>query len=232
MRPLALTAAAAAAVPLLLTACSSASSSPGLSSSARSSQGPNSTSSASAAASPAGNPLAALTADQIASKVNRDLEAASSFRVSGSISVSGEHVKLNLKRAPGDCAGTITINGSTVGLVQIGSKLWVDPDGGGQYIETTSGNADYGQVVGLCSPGQLAGILAATYGLTKGGTTVIDGQSALELKEGADIENIYVTDSATPEYVRYDIPGSEQLDFSGFNTSIAITPPPASQTLP
>jgi hypothetical protein len=37
--------------------------------------------------------------------------------------------------------------------------------------------------------------------------------------------------SATPEYVRVDIPGSEQMTYTGINAPVSITPPPASEVV-
>jgi hypothetical protein len=144
---------ASAAVPLFVTACSSASSTASTSAAATSSASTSATSAAtSLAPGPAGDAFAALTADQIASKANADLKAATCFHVSGS------------------------------------------------------------------------------FGLTKGASTVISGQSVLQLREGTAATS-YVTDSAIPEYVRVDIPGSEQLTCTGINAPVSITPLPASEVI-
>jgi len=63
--------------------------------------------------------------------------------------------------------------------------------------------------------------------LAKGRVTVVSRQHVQELTEGK-VATIYVTTATKPEYVRFTVSGhdSEQLNFSGINSSVTITPPP------
>ena len=205
----------AIALPLLITACSSPSSSPASSSTASGS---------------ALSTSSALSADQIASKANADLKAATSYHLSGRIAAGGTTETEDLTSGSGKCKGNISLGSSTsITLVLIGKTLWIEADKDGTYVKTTTSNTEYHQMITSCSPVEQASTLAPLSGLTKGGTTVMRGQSVLELRE-APAGSVYVTDSATPEYVRVDIPG-EQLDFTSINAPVSINPPPASEVL-
>ncbi len=228
----------AAAVPLFITACSSSSSSTA-SPSSPSSPSSVPASSGSPASSPptaasTGDPLASLSADQIASKANADLKAASSYHFSGTIVMSGTTQTLKLTRGAGTCAGTITIGNQPISFVQIGTTEWVQVGGGSEYLKTTTSNSSYKQDMTFCDPGQVASVMNPPVGgLAKGTTTTVNGQRAQQLTLGSVI-TIDVTISATPEYVRFvDTVGSEhvQLDFSGINAPVSINPPPASEVL-
>jgi hypothetical protein len=230
-------AAAAAALPLFITACSSASNSTGstastsIASTSTASTPSSPASSASAPARSTGDPLASLNADQIASKANTDLKTASSYRMSGTITGGGTSETEDLTSGSGNCAGTFTFGSSTaITLVLIGKTLWVQGNKNGAYLKTTASNSEYRQMITSCSPAEQANALAVLTGLTKDGTTVIRGQAVLRLREAA-AGTIYVTDSATPEYVRIDIPGLERTDYSGINAPVSISPPPASKVI-
>ena len=211
------------ALPLLITGCSSASSSPPSS--------PTLPASSVSSTSPASSGGSSLSADQIASNANADLKAASSYHVSGTITAGGVAETDDLTSESGKCKGTISLgSGTSITMVLIGKTLWVKAGQSGTYVKTTTSNADYRQMITSCSPAEQASELAVLTGLTKAGTTVIRGQSVLQLRDAA-AGSIYETESATPEYVRVDIPGLERLDFTGINAPASINPPPASEVL-
>jgi hypothetical protein len=162
-----------------------------------------------------------LTANQIASRANADLKAAKSFHVSGTLTESGHHGSLNVTRGRNGCKGTYSF-GTPVGFVQIGSTAWLEVDG--QWIKTSASAGD--QMLTFCNPSTIASLVNLRSGLAKGPVTVISRQRVQELSEGK-IATIYVTTNTKPEYVRFTISGHEQLNFSGINASVTITPPAA-----
>lgn len=228
--------AGAAALPLLVAACSAASSSPVSSSVSGSVSGSGSataavaSSSASASGSAsgsAGGPLASLTAEQIADKATADFKAASSVHAVGT--VSGE--KIDLTIAPGKCSGTITTSAGPLKLIQIGSTLWINAGGSGPYVKTTSNNSQYEGMLGFCTYAAIAqDFSAAGAALAKGPVTDIDGQQTIKLTVQGMSESSYVTDTATPEYLRADLTDMT-MDFSGYNAPVSITAPPSSDVI-
>jgi hypothetical protein len=83
---------------------------------------------AAASTAPA-NPLAGLTADQIATRAVANLKAASSVHYAGSVNDSNATYTVNLTASTKNCTGTFGIvgKGSFV-LLKIGQTLWIKPD--------------------------------------------------------------------------------------------------------
>jgi len=210
-----------------------------------------STSGASGSAQPSGSPLAGLTANQIAARAQADLESASSVHVAGPVTDSGQTFVLNLTIGPRGCTGTMASPGKgSFRLLQIGKKLWFKGDkqfwktsGGtsdpgmvtfleGKYIEVSATSSDLSSFATLCDPRQLAtafGRLAS--GLAMGATSVISGQTVLQLRDSGDSSNAYVTISAHPEFVRIDAGRDGHLDFTAYDAPLTLTPPPASEII-
>ena len=199
------------------------------------------------AGSAASNPLARLSADQIMSKAVADSEKAATLRISGKVADSGTTIDMNLGIVRGKgCSGSMSVSkeGSFL-ILKIGKTLWFKPDNAfwkysgastpaalqlvsGKIPETTS-TSGAGAFANLCDMKQLLG--GSTTGLVKGSTTTISGQSALQLTDTAHSGTIDVSLSADPELVRLFAPGSADLDFTGYGVPIALTPPPASETI-
>jgi hypothetical protein len=208
---------------------------------------------ATAAAKPSGNPLAGLTADQIASKATADLKAVSSVHMTGSVRDSGQTYVMNLVMGTKGCQGTLSVKGEgSFTLLQIGKKLWIKPDNqfwkyaagssaapavmqivGGKYIRPSAKDSSLNSLGALCSPSQFANSFEGQMsGMVKGKTTTISGQPALQIKDTGDPYSAYVTISARPEFLRFDGGSSgNRLDFTGYNAPLRLTPPPASETL-
>lgn len=216
--------AAAGALPLLVAACSSSS---GPAAASPTATAISSASSDSAPASaPAGGPLASLTAEQIASKATSDFKAASSVHATGT--VAGEKVDLTV--APGKCAGTITTSAGPLKVIQIGGTAWIGV-GSGHYLKTTGNNSQYQGMLGFCSYAGIAqDFSVAGAALAKGPVSEIDGQQAIQLTVQGTSGSSYVSDTATPEYLRADLPDMK-MDFSGYNGPVAITAPPSSDVI-
>jgi hypothetical protein len=195
------------------------------------------------------NPLAGLSADQIATKAVADLKAASSVHFAGSIAESSSSYTVNLTAGTTDCTGTFGVAGKgSFALLKTGQTLWIKPDNQfwtsagatpavlqvveGKWIQTTTSNSDFASVNQICSPAQLAGLFGNKLtDVAKGTTTTIAGQSALQLKDSSTSNSAYVTISATPEFLRLDGGSSGLLDFSDYDAPVTVTPPPASQTI-
>jgi hypothetical protein len=67
--------------------------------------------------------------------------------------------------------------------------------------------------------------------MLKGRTTIISGQPALQVKDTADSDSVYVTISARPELLRIDAGREGHLDFSRYNAPVTLTLPSAAETI-
>lgn len=203
-----------------------------------------------ASAATAGDPLSGLSADQIASQAIGNLKTASTVHVTGNVTSSGQTYDLNLAlvRARG-CAGTMSQVGTgSFKLVVIGTEVWIKPDqqfwkkvGGanastlkvlsGKYLNVKA-TSEFGSLRAFCSPSELAGNFGGNpTGLVKGSTSTISGQSALQIKKNGSPGSIYVSETAKPLLLRLSGGSQGTLDFSDYNSSVALVPPPASETL-
>jgi hypothetical protein len=190
------------------------------------------------------NPLAGMTAGQIYAQAVDNLKVASSVHVTGSIISSTGALTMNLTDSPGGCTGTLSAHGSgSVGLLGIGSKLWIKPDQQylkssgvaaaltneltGKYLTTTDQSAN---LTLLCGLSHIASQIGTGSTFTKGAATTISGQRVLQIKAANQPGSAYVTNSASPEIVRLDT-GSGTLDFSDYNAPLTLTPPPPNETV-
>lgn len=204
---------------------------------------------ASASASPARNPLAKLTASQIAKKAVADFKSASSFRYSGSGKAAGQTVSLSLSVTSKGCAGSISDSkqGGFV-VVMVGTTVWIQPNDKfwetagvpasglpavhGKWVETTgTGSASLYAAFGpLCKRAQIAStLLGKLPSLTKGKTIKISGHPALQLRNKSGSESIYVSVASKPEILRASYHGT--VNFSAYNARVNLTPPPASDVI-
>jgi hypothetical protein len=210
---------------------------------------PGSTASASAQA----GPLAALSADQIASRAIANLKTVSSVHVTGMVKSSGQNIALNLTLGTQGCAGTMGISGEgSFVLLKIGRTLWIKPDDSfwkhaagsdatsavmsllsGKYIKPSAKGSSLASIGALCDPAQFAKSFGGNMtGMAKGATTTIAGQPALQIKDTGDPASAYVTVSAQPEFLRLDGGGSNgKLDFTRYNAPLHLIPPASAKVL-
>jgi hypothetical protein len=206
-------------------------------------------SAAAAPLAPAGNPLARLTADQIAKKAVTDLKAAASFHYHGSGKASGQTFSISMSVTPKGCTGWLG-DGSSGGfaIVAIGKRVWIQPND--KFWETlgipasqvplfhglwlkptgTGSNSLSAAIAPLCSANKLvSGLALQLTGLVKGKTIKISGHRALQLRNGSGSESIDVSISSKPEILRIGDHGT--LSFSAYGAHVTLTPPPASDVI-
>jgi hypothetical protein len=197
------------------------------------------------------DPLAELTANQIALKAIADFKASSSVHVAGSVTDSGQAIAMNMTLGTKGCTGTLGIRGEgSLFVLEIGKTLWVKPDDQfwksavgkkvpsavlplfeGRYIQTSANDSNWSWLGTLCSPRQFAGQVSPTHHNVKGKTITISGQPVLQIKDPGGPGSAYVTISARPEILRIDGGSAGHMDFTGYNAPVTLTPPPADQTI-
>jgi hypothetical protein len=202
-----------------------------------------------ASTAPPGNPLAALSAKQILAKTIADFKAASSVHIAGSERAAGQSFTMDLTVGASGCQGTVGLGGQgSVVLLRIGSTVWMKPDDQfwksylaatpadlpaveGKYVRLSPKGPATSSFGAFCSLSQLAGQVGGTENqLVKGQTATIGGQPALQLKDTKQAGSAYVTISASPEFLQTgDTAG--HVDFTDYNAPLALTAPPASQTV-
>jgi hypothetical protein len=197
------------------------------------------------------DPLARLSAGQIADLALGDLKNAATVRVRGNFGFSGQLLTLQLTLVRGrGCSGSIAMQREgSLRMIVVGKKVWFKPDKefyssaagpgslpavlAGKYLQVDDGTA-MGSLAQICVARQLAGLFGTDMaGLVKGAETTIGGQPALAIKDTGDAAAIYVTIAARPEILRISNPGASggSLDFSGYDVPATVTPPPSGEVL-
>ena len=199
---------------------------------------------ASAPSAPSANPLAGLTADQIARKAVADLAAVSSVRISGWVGQDGQTAFADLTLGAKGCRETFRIPGQgSFGMIAVGDTIWLKPDSqmlgmfpakarrhlAGKYLQTPDVP---GGMTDFCSLGGTASSFGSELkDLVTVKITTISGQPALQLADKRHSTIAYVTMSARPEFLRLDVSGQEHVEFAGYNQPVTFTPPPAGDTV-
>lgn len=198
--------------------------------------------------SPAADPLANLSAPDIAAKAIANTEAASSMHVTGQGALSGQSLSFDLAvDGARGCAGSVTDsrNGSFK-MIALGPRVWVMPDDAyyrrqaasgaivplaalsGKYLRETAGKSALGSFGTLCRLNPLlTAFKSAAATFKKGPVTTVSGERVLPVSSGA--VSLYVSDTASPRLVKISAPGTARYDFSGYGAPAAITAPPAAQ---
>jgi len=197
------------------------------------------------------DPLAGLSADDIATQAWADTKAAVSVHVAGSGTDSGKPLKFSLTLVKGKgCTGTMTEGtGGSVTIVMIAKTVWIKPDdmfwkanGGndpatlailsGKYIKDAAGTG-LGAMSSLCNLSNWAGSSAQPTDMVKGGKETVDGQLTLRIKDSGDSAAAFVSDTPKPVVVRVVDPSSNggTFDFTDYGAATTLTAPSASQTL-
>ena len=197
------------------------------------------------------DPLAGLTSKQIAAKAVAGTEAAPSVRVTGSGSDSGQPVSLDMTLVRGKgCQGSLTEGKyGTFKLVYDGATVWMLPDSkfykasgvpaaaaavlDGKYLKLKASGSGLGSLADVCSLPALLSQFAVDAGTAKGVVTTLGGQRAVRITDRSSTGKAYVSDTASPELLQIDKPGSGggQINLSYTGNPGTITPPPASQTI-
>ena len=209
---------------------------------------------ASASASSTPDPLASLSASEIAAKAIVNLEAASSLTMDGSLLISGQPftVTLGIKRGEG-CAGSIDLdNKGNIKLIMIGKTVYINPDdayweayagskadaaikwANGRYIKTTTSGSMAG-VTQLCDLSQILGSVKPSETMTKGKPTMLDGIKVLQITQGSE-GWLWVSDTAKPELVGLESPEGADSSIAGVlsfspDAPVTLTAPPASDVV-
>lgn len=211
--------------------------------------GPLALSANAAPSAPQGNPLAGLTADQIAKRAATDFKAASSFHYHGSGKDSGQTISISMSVTHKGGTGSIGY-GSHGGfaILDIGKTVWIQPnDKFWEYVGVpasevplvhgrwlvpagSAANTLVAALAQFCHANKLLSLLAPQLtGLVKGKTITISGHPALQLQNISGQESIYVSISSKPEILRISNGGT--ITFSKYGARVTLTPPPPSDVI-
>lgn len=202
------------------------------------------------------DPLASLTAKQIAAKAISDLKSAPAFTMAGTAPVDGQETTMSIAVKSGGCAMTVDMGpkGSMTMLI-IGNTAWMKADAtfwkanagaagssmtsmfAGKYVKLpASASSGLTKSVGTCNVNQMtssSSSIPIPTDTAKGAITTVNGQRVYPLTDKAKEVTMYVTDTSTPQIIKIVSakPGdSGQMSIS-YGVPKPITAPPASETV-
>lgn len=194
---------------------------------------------------PSSNGEANKPAAQVFKDAQMATEAEKSVHVTGKVTSSGSTIQLNLTAGTSAGGGTITQNGATLQIVfhqpnvylMADQASWTKLTGSaatgrllaGKWLQTTSGNKDFGALTNLVDITMLVGALSPSGNFTKGAVTTVNGTSVVPLvDQGSSHGTLDVAATGQPVFERIMSGGGKNggVAFSQYG-SAAIPPVPA-----
>ena len=193
---------------------------------------------------PAGNGLAALTADEILKKAKTALGAAGSFRVKGNTIEDGEKLAVDIKVSGKNIVGSLVTGKAKVELLAVGGKQYIRPNEafwtvsgagkqahtvaqvvGTRWVKVTPGDKDLSDLFSLGEPDTL---LDPDGTLTKGTEKVIAGVPAIGLVDAGKPGGIlWIATTGEPLPLKLDGKDGSNATFSEFGKKFTDIKQPA-----
>ncbi|HXQ61813.1 MAG TPA: hypothetical protein VN796_05720 [Acidimicrobiales bacterium] len=186
------------------------------------------------------NGEASKSAVQIFSDAKSATESASSVHISGRITSGSDKVGLDFVDSSGRSGGTISDNGATFQIILSGKTVYLKGSEatmsklsgsaaagqllGSKWLQTTTGNKDFGGLAGLFNLPNLIANIQPTGTLHKGPVTTIDGQSVVALTDSTRKGTLYVADSGRPYMIEL-VGGPGEAGMITFDQYSSARPP-------
>ncbi|MDT4994020.1 MAG: hypothetical protein QOH97_3912 [Actinoplanes sp.] len=181
---------------------------------------------------PAGNGLAALSADEILKRATATLRQ-EPFRAAGSMAQDAQQTDVDLKVDGKDFVGSMTMGKAKVDLLAVGGKKFLRAN---EAFWVLSTNAKQGKVMAqivsnrwisgaekdksfaeLFSVGSVDELLKPTGSLSKGEEKEIDGVPAIALKDSGDPDSaLYIATTGEPRPLQIVGKGGSAMAFTAF----------------
>jgi hypothetical protein len=203
------------------------------------------TSATSSPPGPTDNGISALTPEEILTRAQTALGAASSYRMKGEVTEDGQTAKVDLQNGGENIKGTIEFGGQTIELLKIGTDLYMKasddfwkqfiPAGqqgvltllSGKYVKVDSTNASFSSITESFDASE---ILKIDGTVTKGSPKDINGKPAIGLVSGKDQSTLYIATVGEPLPLRIEGPaGQGAIDFTDYGTTFDFTAPPTAE---
>lgn len=194
--------------------------------------------------SSSGNGVAAKSPSEILSAATTAINGVNTVHVSGSLLSGGSPISLDLNLVSGKGAtGSMSEGGLSFKLIDVGGFVYINGSptfwqhfGGsaaaqlfnGKWLKAPATNSNFASFAALTNLHQLLGAVLANHGsLAKGGSTTVNGQKVVALKDTSMGGTLYVATTGKPYPVEISKSGSSggRMDFDRINQSISLTPP-------
>jgi hypothetical protein len=193
------------------------------------------------------NGVASKSGAQIVAAAAAATGAAQSFTYGGTTSQNGSNTSLRLSvSSSGKGWGTISISGQPVRLIKVGNTVyfssnkafWTKSAGAGaaslfgtRWVSIPSSNSNFAGIASLLDESQVAAQFsnASNTKFTRGNTTTINGQKVIAVvgkdTTGSNGGTVYVATTGKPYFIRVT-GGGTSLTFSNYNQPVNPSVPP------
>lgn len=194
--------------------------------------------------SSSGNGVSSKSASEILAASKTAADSASSVHVVGALSSGGTPITLNLRLVSGHGGrGQVSENGLSFELIVVDDTIYIKGSpsfyrhfGGaaaaqlfqGKWLKAPISGGELASLAALTNFGKLLDQTLASQGaLTKGPTSTVLGQAAIELRGPAKSGSLYVATTGQPYPLQIVKRGSEtgHVSFTGWNQSVQLAAP-------
>ena len=194
------------------------------------------------------NGVASKSADQILTAAKTATASAQSVHVAGTTVTGGVPVTLDLSLSAGQGGtGTFSQSGLSVQLIATNNTIYLKGTpafwqkfGGaaaaqllaGKWLKAPTSNSSFAGIAQLADFHKLIGSALSQHGsLAKGGTSTVNGQPVVAVKDTTQGGTLYVATTGQPypvELAKTSGSDSGKLTFDQWNAPVTITPPSSS----
>ncbi len=176
--------------------------------------------------SSSGNGIESKSPQEILEASKAAASTATSVHIQGTIVTGGKPISLDMELLRGKGGkGTISQEGFTIQIVQTGGAVYINGSAAfykhvsgsaaatllqGKWLKAPANSGELASLAELTDLGKLIDTALAGHGkVTKGGTTTIEGQKAVELKDATKGGTLFVATTGKPYPLQISKSGSE-----------------------
>ena len=165
--------------------------------------------------SSSGNGIESKSPQEILEATKAAASTATSVHIQGTIVTGGKPISLDMELLRGKGGkGTISQEGFTIQIVQTGGAVYINGSAAfykhvsgsaaaallqGKWLKAPANSGELASLAELTNLGKLIDTALAGHGsVTKGGTTTVEGQKAVELKDATKGGALFVAATASP----------------------------------
>jgi hypothetical protein len=190
------------------------------------------------------NGVASKSAEAIVSDATGTISGVKSVHVSGSVVSGGLPITLDLDLVSGKGGrGQMSESGLSFQLVEVGQSVYINASPAfwrhfagvaaaqlfqGKWLKAPVSTPGFSSLTSLTNVSKLLTTLLSSHGtLAKGGTTTVDGQKVVAVKDTSQGGTLYVATTGKPYPVEVLKTGSQggHVLFDRYNESVSMSPP-------
>lgn len=194
--------------------------------------------------SSSGNGIESKSPTEILEATKTAASTATSVLIQGTIVTGGKPISLDMELLRGKGGkGTISQEGFTIQIVQTGGSVYINGSAAfykrvsgsaaaallqGKWLKAPANSGELASLAELTDLGKLIDTALAGHGtVTKGGTTTVEGQKAVELKDATKGGALFVAAAGKPYPLQISKTGSEsgKVVFKRWDQPVTLEPP-------